>query len=346
MAQKFIAARGIKVLAVKNIGQLSESLREFRRQEEEQNRSSSDLSLSFGYLNWPTTTPTSNGVRVPLSALDGTDVSPIPKRNNNNNNNQTGLGVPNFILLVIDTTRVDFNELCKAVAEFRKDSKNVCSRVVWLGSKCIQLQGLDEKKLPPSDIIIPMPLHGSRLHSLIHLLPEFGGNFPATPPPPHANRHQITKQEEIQSSSPLRGKKVLVAEDDSLQQMIAKKILSKLGVSFEMCRNGKEAFTMVSKGLSHQTNLRASHILPYEYIFMDCQMPEMDGCEATRLIRVKEKEYGVHIPIIGLTAHAEGQELNKFIEAGIDINISKPITEQKVVIAATDAIKSFAFSQI
>ncbi|CAH1447553.1 unnamed protein product [Lactuca virosa] len=331
MAQNFIAAQGIKVLAVKNIGQLSESLREFRRQEEEQNRSSSDLSLSFGYLNWPTPTPTSNGVGVPLSALDGTDVSPTPQRNNNNN--QTGRRVPNFILLVIDTTRVDFNELCKAVAEFRKDSKNSCSRIriVWLGSKCIQLQGLDEKKLPPSDIIIPMPLHGSRLHSLIHLLPEFGGNFPGTPP--IANHHQITKQEEEieSSSSPLRGKKVLVAEDDSLQQMIAKKILLKLGVSFEMCRNGKEAFNMVSKGLSHQTNLGASHILPYEYIFMDCQMPEMDGCEATRLIRVKEKEYGVHIPIIGLTAHAEGQELNKFIEAGININISKPITEQKIL---------------
>ncbi|KAL7582188.1 hypothetical protein Lser_V15G41521 [Lactuca serriola] len=325
MAQKFIAAQGIKVLAVKNIGQLSESLRKIRRQEEEQNRSSSDLSLSFGYLNWPTPIPTSNGVGVPLSALDGTDVSPTPQRNNNNNQT-AGRRVPNFILLVIDTTRVDFNELCKAVAEFRKDSKNACSRIVWLGSKCIQLQGLDQKKLPPSDIIIPMPLHGSRLHSLIHLLPEFGA-------PPHANHHQITKQEEEteNSSSPLRGKKVLVAEDDSLQQMIAKKILLKLGVSFEMCRNGKEAFTMVSKGLSHQTNLGASHILPYEYIFMDCQMPEMDGCEATRLIRVKEKEYGVHIPIIGLTAHAEGQELNKFIEAGININISKPITEQKIL---------------
>nr|KAJ0218937.1 hypothetical protein LSAT_V11C300156650 [Lactuca sativa] len=317
MAQNFIAEQGIKVLAVKNICQLSESLREFRRQEEEQNRSSSDLSLSFGYLNWPTLTLTSNGVQA-------------RKRNDNEASH-----VPNFILLVIDTTRVDFNELCKAVAEFRKDSKNACSRIVWLGSKCIQLQGLDQKKLPPSDIIIPMPLHGSRLHSLIHLLPEFGA-------PTHANHQQMTKRNRTQeeeeivrfsmsSSSPLRGKKVLVAEDDSLQQMIAKKILLKLGVSFEMCRNGKEAFAMVTKGLSHQRNLGASHILPYEYVFMDCQMPEMDGCEATRLIRLEEKDYGVHIPIIGLTAHAEGVELNRFIEAGIDINISKPLNEHKIL---------------
>ncbi|KAI3701271.1 hypothetical protein L2E82_45922 [Cichorium intybus] len=87
------------------------------------------------------------------------------------------------------------------------------------------------------------------------------------------------REEEIQeivrvstsSSNPLRGKKVLVAEDDSLQQIIATKFLLKLGVNFEMCRNGKEALPMVSKGLNDQRNLGASHILPFEYIFMDCQ---------------------------------------------------------------------------
>ncbi|KAI3492418.1 hypothetical protein L1887_42922 [Cichorium endivia] len=79
-------------------------------------------------------------------------------------------------------------------------------------------------------------------------------------------------------------------------------------------RNGKEALAMVSKGINDQRNLGASHILPFEYIFMDCQMPEMDGCEATRLIPLKEREYGVHIPVIGLIAHAEGKELNNFLE--------------------------------
>ncbi|KAI3749178.1 hypothetical protein L2E82_19785 [Cichorium intybus] len=328
MTQKFLAAQGIRVLAVKNMGQLSETLRELRQEQENVCSSRSDLSLSFGYLTWP------SPKGVPLSALDGTDVTPT-RRNNQGN-------VSNFILLVIDTTRVDFLQLCKPVAEFRKHSKNACSRIVWLGSRCIQLHGLDEKKLPPSDIIIPMPLHGSRLHSLLGLLPEFGGKFPDTPP--HANQRQLqirnqNRQEEIQeivrvstsSSSPLRGKKVLVAEDDSLQQIIAKKILLKLGVTFEMCRNGKEALAMVSKGLNDQRNLGASHILPFEYIFMDCQMPEMDGCEATRLIRLEEKDYGVHIPIIGLTAHAEGEELNNFFVAGIDIHISKPLNEQKIM---------------
>ncbi|KAI3790546.1 hypothetical protein L2E82_03659 [Cichorium intybus] len=99
------------------------------------------------------------------------------------------------------------------------------------------------------------------------LLREFGGKFPDTPAHAKQRQPQIRNQnreEEIQeivrvstsSSSPLRGKKVLVAEDDSLQQIIAKKILLKLGVNFEMCRNGKEALAMVSKGLNDQRNLR------------------------------------------------------------------------------------------
>ncbi|KVH94497.1 CheY-like superfamily [Cynara cardunculus var. scolymus] len=337
MAQNSLAAQGIKVVAVKNTRQLSETLREFRREEKNDCSSKSDLNLSFGYLTWPTSRDSNTRSReVPLSSLDGTDMSPIRTTNT--------VSLSNFILLVIDTTKADFRELCRTTAEFRKYSKNGNSRVVWLGSRCIQLQGLDEKKLPPSDIIIPMPLHGSRLYSLIGLLPEFGGKFSSPPNQRQAgtkeeNHHPPSRQLEVQeiarispsSSSPLRGKRVLLAEDDAVQQTIAKKILLKHGVTIETCRNGKEALTMVSKGLSDQRNLGASHILPYEYILMDYQMPVMDGCEATRQIRLKEKDYGVHAPIIGLTAHTEGEELNKLFVAGIDIHVSKPLNEQKVL---------------
>ncbi|MFS7952016.1 putative histidine kinase response regulator and transcription factor RR-A-type family [Helianthus anomalus] len=63
---------------------------------------------------------------------------------------------------------------------------------------------------------------------------------------------------------------------------------------------------------------------------MDCQTLVMDGCEATRQIRQMEKEYGVHIPIIGLSAHGEGEELNKFVK-GIDSHVSKPLNEHKLL---------------
>ena len=60
-------------------------------------------------------------------------------------------------------------------------------------------------------------------------------------------------------------------------------------------------------------------------------MPVMDGCEATRQIRLTENDYGVHIPIIGLTAHEEGEEVNKMFVAGIDIHVSKPLSDKKLL---------------
>ncbi|GKC89426.1 histidine kinase CKI1-like protein [Tanacetum coccineum] len=337
--QEFLCAHEIKVLAVKNIVELSQTLRELKQEQEKVSSSKSDLNKSFG---WPRSRSSNTSPKnVPLSAMDGTDVSPTQSTNS--------LTLSSFILLVLDTTRANFRELSKVVAEFRKDSKNESFRVVWLGSRCIKLQGLDENQLPPSDLIIPMPVHGTRLNSLINLLPEFGGMFPSTPP--HQNQptpreveetqiitrdeQTLRKQEgptEITKSSPLRGKKVLLADDEPCQHMIVQRLLSRNGVTTTSCvNNGEKALDMVTRGLNDQRNIGASHILPYDYIFMDCQMPKMDGFEATKHIRLVEKNYGVHIPIIGLTAHEEGEELNKMFAAGIDIYVSKPLDDQKVL---------------
>nr|GEZ50660.1 hypothetical protein [Tanacetum cinerariifolium] len=117
--------------------------------------------------------------------------------------------------------------------------------------------GLDEKQLPPSDLIIPMPVHGARLNLLINLLPEFGGTFPSTPP--HQNQptpreveetQRITRDEqtqrkqegptEITKSSPLQGKNVLLADDDPSQHLISPKLLSRNGLTTTCCiNNGK-----------------------------------------------------------------------------------------------------------
>lgn len=60
-------------------------------------------------------------------------------------------------------------------------------------------------------------------------------------------------------------------------------------------------------------------------------MPEMDGYEATRLIREEERKYGVHIPIIALTAHTSGEEAKKTIEAGMDYHLSKPLKKETLI---------------
>ncbi|GJW44395.1 histidine kinase CKI1-like protein [Tanacetum coccineum] len=253
--QEFLRAHKIKVLAVKNIVELSQTLRKLKQEQEKVSSSKSYLNKSFGCLSWPRSRSSNTSPKnVPLSAMDGTDVSPTQSTNS--------LTLSSFILLVLDTTRANFRELSKVVAEFRKDSKNESFRVVWLGSRCIKLQGLDENQLPPSDLIIPMPVHGTRLNSLINLLPEFGGMFPSTPP--HQNQptpreveetqiitrdeQTLRKQEgptEITKSSPLRGEKVLLADNEPCQHMIVQKLLSRYGVTTTSCLNGKQALDIL-----------------------------------------------------------------------------------------------------
>ncbi|PWA94638.1 CheY-like superfamily [Artemisia annua] len=359
ITQKFIRAHKIKVLPVENVVQLSETLQKFTQEEKNVSSSGSDLNLSFEYLTRPGSRHSNTSPKnIPLSAMDGTDVSPAQRTNI--------VAKSRFMLLVVDTSQADFDELRKEVAKFRKNSKNYCFRVVWLGSRSMKLHGLDEKQLPPSDVIISMPLHGTRLYSLLDLIPGFRGNIPSTPsheltpqrqyeisnlrgmipstpPPEHTPPRRQDKisslggvipctpphrQDEITS---LSAKKVLVAEDDNVQLKITKMILLKHGFTVDMCRNGNEALTMVSQGLRDLKNHRASHTSPYDFILMDCQMPVMDGCEATRQIRLTENDYGVHIPIIGLTAHAEGEEVNKMFAAGIDIHVSKPLSGNKLL---------------
>lgn len=60
-------------------------------------------------------------------------------------------------------------------------------------------------------------------------------------------------------------------------------------------------------------------------------MPVMDGFEATRSIRMEEKRYGVHVPIIALTAHAMPEEVSKVFEAGMDFHLSKPLEEKRML---------------
>jgi signal transduction histidine kinase/CheY-like chemotaxis protein len=107
--------------------------------------------------------------------------------------------------------------------------------------------------------------------------------------------------------------RVLLAEDNIVNQKIALKMLQKLGYRADLAFNGLEALQML--GLSD-----------YEIILMDVQMPEVDGLEATRQIRKREEETpGTRIPIVALTAHAMSGDRDRCIEAGMDDYITKPL---------------------
>ncbi len=113
------------------------------------------------------------------------------------------------------------------------------------------------------------------------------------------------------------GKKlrVLVAEDNVTNQMIVMAHLKALNVESQAVANGLEVLSALKIG-------------EYDLILMDCQMPEMDGYQATARIRELEKETGSHIPIIALTANAMKEDEERCLKAGMDDYLSKPFKRE------------------
>ncbi len=105
---------------------------------------------------------------------------------------------------------------------------------------------------------------------------------------------------------------VLVAEDNPVNEAVIVRVLEKMGHAPTMAHNGREA-------LSLATNSK------FDMVFMDVQMPEMDGLAATRAIRESEKRSGAHLPIFAMTAHAMKGDREQCLAAGMDGYITKPV---------------------
>ena len=147
-------------------------------------------------------------------------------------------------------------------------------------------------------------------------------NVPGQNQEPHDVPGKKPAQMEMGSAD---NNKVLVVEDNAINQLVAKKILEKEGFDVDISENGVEALEAV------QNN-------DYAFILMDVQMPEMDGYEATKKIREMEKNTGRHLPIIALTASAMDTDRELCIQAGMDEYVAKPVNRVSLLKALKLAV--------
>lgn len=117
--------------------------------------------------------------------------------------------------------------------------------------------------------------------------------------------------------------RILVADDIAINRIVAQRLLEEMGHTVELADNGKEVLGILSK----QKFLADSTPTSFDVLLMDVQMPELDGIETTKIIRSMERERGSksHLPIVALTAHAMKGDRERFLAAGIDEYLSKPL---------------------
>ena len=125
-------------------------------------------------------------------------------------------------------------------------------------------------------------------------------------------------------ATPAHSQRILIGEDGLVNQLVAQEMLTQCGYTVSVAKNGREV-------------LEAFERDSFDLILMDVQMPEIDGLEATRMIRELEQEKGGHIPIIAMTASAMKGDRERCLEAGMDGYVAKPI-KSDTLYAAVDKV--------
>lgn len=138
-----------------------------------------------------------------------------------------------------------------------------------------------------------------------------------SPRPAEATR-ETTKQQ-------ARPQRVLLADDSVVNQKLAVCLLERRGHKVTVARNGREAVDLLARDT-------------FDVVLMDVQMPEMDGFEATSVVRRSEVITGRHVPIIAMTAHAMKGDRERCLDAGMDGYLSKPIRAEELYAAVEDGI--------
>ncbi len=147
-----------------------------------------------------------------------------------------------------------------------------------------------------------------------------GGDAVKTSPVGHATRSAKQLRPELQ------GARILLVEDNEINQEVSQAVLKRAGLVVETANNGKEAVEMVTADPTR-----------FEAVLMDVQMPVMDGLQATRAIR--ENPDLKDLPIIAMTAHAFAEQRRDCLEAGMDDHVPKPVEVARLIAALNKWIK-------
>ncbi|MGB3681619.1 MAG: PAS domain S-box protein [Rubrobacteraceae bacterium] len=202
-------------------------------------------------------------------------------------------------LLDMQMPEVDGLELARSIKE---DAAVSPTRLVMLTS--IGRRGdAEEARKAGIEAYLTKPVRQSELYDSIQMvLGKSTGDFPEENR--LVTRHTIREQHS--------GPRLLLVEDNAVNQKVAVRTLEKLGYKADVAGDGLEALEALSRST-------------YAAVLMDCQMPKMDGYEATAEIRRREAETGRHVPIIAMTANALQGDREKALDAGMDDYVAKPV---------------------
>ena len=205
--------------------------------------------------------------------------------------------------LVISDVNMPETDGFEFVQSLRHDSQLSATTVILLTS------GMRSGDLPRCEQLgvethLMKPVKQSELLDAISL--AFGGTANTVDEASASQTHEMTRSQRLN---------VLVAEDGIVNQKLAIGLLEKWGHSVTIAENGIKAVEL-------------SAAPEFDLILMDVEMPEMDGFQATRAIRLREQGTSTHMPIIAMTAHAMKGDAEHCLDAGMDAYVSKPIRQQ------------------
>ena len=169
--------------------------------------------------------------------------------------------------------------------------------------------------LPPASASLLKPVHEGELHRA--LLQICAGRKPGRAQPPALAALPSLTATAANTRAGTLERRILVAEDNQVNQLLVMTLLRQFGYTAEAVKNGQEALDALR---------RAS----FDLVLMDCQMPEMDGFQATAAIRAQEASCGGHIPIVALTANAMPEDQDRCMHAGMDAYLPKPIQRDRL----------------